>query len=281
MRLIVCVFLIVISSCISSEFALAQVVLPKGANLPVNRTGTWYGYWGWNECKFTKADMRFFGDGYDFTLRDVEAHQRQRKFSPKEFLNPFTLSVPQFNVRFGYFLRDDLDISIGMDHMKFIVRQNQTVKIDGFISGTGTEHDGEYNNDDKQITNRWLLFEHTDGLNWTNVGLQKYQPLIAWKFIDLRAYEGVSVGILTPRTDATLFNRERHDKYRLAGYALGANAGLNLTLWRYFFVQSELKGGFFHIVSARTTDDKADKARHAAFFGQAVVVAGGRWNFNK
>ena len=142
--------------------------------------------------------MRFVGDQYDFTLRKVIADQRQRKFSPKEYLNPATLSVPQFNFRVGYYLRDDLDVSLAMDHMKFVVRQNQTVKIDGYINGTNSVHDGIYSNDDKQINKRWLLFEHTDGLNWINLTLQKHQRLFSWRFIDLRAFEGFGLGILTP-----------------------------------------------------------------------------------
>ena len=269
-------------------FAALQV-LPKGATLAQqpqvvaasptehSRAGSWYASYGWNEDRYTRSDIRFFGVDHDFTLSDVDAHQRQKQFTAKEFLNPLTITIPQFNLRVGYYLRDDLDVSVGMDHMKYVVRQGQTVAIDGYIRGTEGRHDGDYAGEDKQITRDWLAFEHTDGLNWFHVTVRKHQPIWRWRWLDLRAFESIGAGALTPRTDAEILGRERHDKYRLAGYAVGASGGLNVTLWRRFFLESELKGGFFHITGARTTQDPADRARHHAWFGQAVVVFGGRW----
>ncbi len=54
------------------------------------------------------------------------------------------------------------------------------------------------------------------------------------------------------------------------GYAVGASLGLNLTVWDYVFVQTELEGGFAHITSARTTPDPIDRASHHMPFGQAA-----------
>ena len=214
---------------------------------------------------------------HNFVLHDVEAHQRQRRFTAREFLNPLTLSIPQFNLRIGYYLRDDLDVSVGMDHMKYVVRQGQTVRIDGYIRTGTSEHDGDYGGVRKRITRDWLVFEHTDGLNWFHLTARKHQPLLAWRWVDLRAFESFGVGVLTPRTDAEALLKERHNRYRLAGYAIGASGGLNLTLGGVVFVESELKAGFFHVTSARTTQDPADRARHHGWFRQAVAVFGGHW----
>ena len=246
-----------------------------------SRAGTWYAYWGWNEDRYTRGDIRFRGAGYDFTVKKARGVQRQYPFTVNEFLNPATVTIPQFNFRIGKFVRDDLEFSVGLDHMKWVLDENQEVAVEGVIAGTGTEHDGVYNGETKIVTRDWLAFEHTDGLNWFNVAARKHQTVFAHKWLSLSAFEGAEVGIVTPRTDATLFGGERHDKYRLAGYAVGGSLGLNLTLWRYFFLQSELKGGFVHLPSARTTPDPVDRASHAFFFGQAVAVFGGRWRFNK
>ena len=270
---------------------LCGAVLPNGALHAQNgkpytshevgggasRAGSWYASYGWNEDRYTRSKLHFSGRDHDFVLYDVEGHQRQNRFTARDFLNPFTLTIPQFNLRIGYYVRDDLDLSIGMDHMKYVVRQGQTVRIDGYIKNTDSRHDGVYSNAEKQITRGWLAFEHTDGLNWFHVTLRKHQSLLVWRWVDLRAFESLGVGALTPRTDAEILLRERHDRYRLAGYAVGASGGLNLTLWRFFFLECEGKAGFFHIVDARTSQDPADRARHHAFFGQAVVVFGGRW----
>ena len=261
-------------ACLGASLRLGAQAPPPS---PPSRDGSWYVYWGWNEDHYTRSDIRFTGEGYDFTLQGVRGVQRQAPFTAREFLNPFTVTIPQFNFRVGRYVRPDLDVSIGMDHMKYVVKQGQTVGVRGEIAGTGTEHDGVYEGQPKQIRRDWLQFEHTDGLNYFHVDLRKHHRLVAWRFVDLEAFEGGGVGVLTPRTDATIFGRDRHDRYRLAGYALAGVGGLNLTLWRYAFVQCELKGGFFHITSARTTPDPVDRARHSAFFGQAVVAFGGRW----
>ena len=281
-----------LTAAISTALLLALLsVLPKGELraqtakherwAPTDRTGSWYASYGWNEDRYTDSDIRFFGTDHDFTLHGVEAHQRQKPFTVQEFLNPLTITIPQFNLRVGYYLRDDLDISVGMDHMKYVVRQGQFVKITGYIRGTEGPFDNEYAGERRRITRNWLEFEHTDGLNWFHVALRKHQRLWQWRWVDLRAFESFGVGGLTPRTDATILGKERHDKYRLAGYALGASGGLNLTLWRRFFLESELKGGFFHVTGARTSQDAADRARHHGFFGQAIVVFGGRWAVTK
>ena len=46
--------------------------------------------------------------------------------------------------------------------------QDQTVKINGRVNA-GTAHDGVYNNVDKVLTEDFLTFEHTDGLNYVLV----------------------------------------------------------------------------------------------------------------
>jgi hypothetical protein len=55
-----------------------------------------------------------------------------------------------------------------MDHMKYVVEQNQVVQIDGTISKMESPYHGEYQDDDIMIVEDFLQFEHTDGLNYEN-----------------------------------------------------------------------------------------------------------------
>ena len=143
----------------------------------VGRTGSWYASYGWNEDRYTDSDVRFFGSDHDFTLGDVEAHQRQKRFTVRELLNPLAITIPQYNQEIGYYIRDDLDVSIGMDHIKYVMCQGQTVAIDGYIRDVDEAHDGTYAGASKRITRDWLEFEHTDGLNWFHVAVRKHQRL--------------------------------------------------------------------------------------------------------
>ena len=84
------------------------------------------------------------------------AKDRQTPFSLNAYLNPTLITIPQYNFRIGYFISKNYDISFGVDHMKYVVQSDQTVKISGYISSTETEYDGEYDNDDIIIEEGFL-----------------------------------------------------------------------------------------------------------------------------
>jgi len=57
--------------------------------------------------------------------------------------------------------------------------------------------------------------------------------------------------------------------------------GLNTTFFRYFFLQSEMKGGFINMPDIRTTDNITDRASQQFFFAQWNVTFGVNFNLNK
>jgi len=278
-------------SSIGLVFMLNSILLAGGfaqttssvvnAKATVDRTGSFYASWGWNEDRYTKSDIRFVGEDYDFTLSDVKATQRQYKFTVNEFLNPLTVTIPQFNFRIGYYINNKVDLFLGLDHMKYVVTEGQSVAINGSIRNSETVHDGEYSGEQKVITDDFVDFEHTDGLNLIYAGAGIRHTFFTRKWLSMGAYETFSVGVMRPRSDVTLLSRERHDKYRVAGLAFMGSGGLELGFWNHFFLQSELKGGFTSMPWIRTTYDKADKATQSFWFGQAVVQFGGRWSFKR
>src|SRR5688572_6486938 len=84
------------------------------------RQNTMYFYWGYNRSIYTKSDINFQGPGYNFIAEDVMASDRPtRDFGTYVNLTSFT--VPQFNIRVGYYYVDHWDISIGYDHMKYVM----------------------------------------------------------------------------------------------------------------------------------------------------------------
>ncbi len=240
--------------------------------------GKFYFYWGWNHAQFDKSDIRFKGDNYDFTLEDVSAHDRQTPFSMKYF-NPGKMTIPQYNFRIGYFFHDNWNISFGIDHMKYVMDQNQTVKMNGYINN-GSEFDGEYNNASQQLTEDFLTFEHTDGLNYANIEIRRFDNLLHFpisknkKGIDINLTEGIGGGVLYPKTNTQLMGKERYDEFHLAGYGIGAMVGFNITFWDYFFIQTELKTGYIKMNDIRTTQFESDKAKQNIWYSQQNVVFG-------
>jgi hypothetical protein len=240
------------------------------------RKGNFFFYWGWNRAAYTTSDIHFSGNDYDFTLENVVAKDRQSPFSAKLYFSPNTLSIPQYNLRIGYFFHDKYNISVGADHMKYVMEQFQTVKINGTIAN-GTSFDGTYNDSDIEMSEDFLKFEHTDGLNYENIEVRRFDVLFGRKNFSFAANEGLGIGVLVPRTNTTLMNNERYDEFHLAGYGLSAVLSLNATFFKYFFVQMEWKGGFIHMPDIRTTMYKSDRASQHFLFSQYNVVFGGNF----
>lgn len=246
------------------------------------RKGEFYFYWGWNRSLYGTSDINFKGTDYDFTLSDVKAKDHQTPFSVNKYLNPVNITIPQFNFRIGYYLEDNYSISIGLDHMKYVVTPNQTVSINGNITETETIYDGNYSNDSIVIVEDFLQFEHTDGLNYINVDFRRVDEVFALsKNIRINVSEGLGAGILIPRTNTTLLNKDRYDEFHLSGYGVNALVALNVTLFDTLFLQSELKGGYINMPDIRTTQFTEDTASQSFFFTQLNLTFGVLLDFKK
>jgi len=256
----------------SNLFAADQLTAIKNPN---NKKGSFYTYWGWNHDKYTKSNLHFIGTDYDFTLKKVKAVDRQSPMAYDPYLRINQITIPQYNFRIGYFLTNNINISIGADHMKYVMVQNQTVKIDGNIANSGTKYDGIYYNSDINLTKDFLKFEHTDGLNYLNTEVNKFGSIKEIsKNLNFNYTFGIGAGVLYPRSDVTLLNNARNDKFHIAGYGISTKAGLNFTFFKYFFIQPEFKIGFINLPDIRTTMYKRDKAKQQFGFMQGIAVFG-------
>lgn len=259
-------FLCLISiSCFSQEISAVQ---------KVDYSGNLYFYWGWHRAWFGNSDITFKGDGHHFTIKDVKAVDKQIKFNVDPYFHPKKLTVPQTNFRVGYFINNKYDISFGFDHMKYVVVGNQYVKVSGEINNTGTAFDGVYSDAEIPLTQNFLKFEHTNGLNFINVEFRRSDNILEWRNITLNHTEGLGTGVVIPKTNSTLINYGRHDEFHLAGYGFNALAGLNITFLDKFFVQSEFKGGFINMPDIRSSANESDKASQHFYYAQLNIVFG-------
>ena len=237
--------------------------------------------WGWNRGSYSNSNIHFSGSNYDFILENVVAKDRQTKFDPAIYFHPLWITIPQTNCRIGYFITDNYEISLGLDHMKYVVQQNQKVNISGQINNTEDAlYNGIYDNNEIQIKDGFLAFEHSDGLNYINIECRRFDNILTFKKFGINLTEGVGIGFLLPKTNATLFKNERHDQFHLAGYGLNSVIGINLNFKRYF-IQSEIKGGFMNMPNIRTTANKEDKASQYFFFSQINFLIGATFRLDK
>ena len=239
----------------------------SGYNQSKLSKGTMFVYWGWNRAGFSKSDIRFKGNGYDFTLKNVVAHDRPSELS-MAYIDPTRLSIPQFNFRLAYFIKDNLALVIAQDHMKYVMDQNQTVNFDGHITDptyAGMVQNGQVDLSDEQF----LTFEHTDGLNYINLGLEKYKNVLSKKDFNLFWAYGGGIGALMPKSNVKLFGNERSDRYHLAGFGLDARTSINAVFWNHWMARVEGKFGYINMPDIKTTlNNKPDKASQDFVFYQ-------------
>jgi hypothetical protein len=240
---------------------------------PVSRKGNFYIYWGWNRALYTTSDIHFKGENFDFTLQDVKAHDKPSS-DINNYINPFNATIPQTDFRIGFFIHNNYSISAGFDHMKYVVTKNQVAKISGLISNTETSYDRSYLNDDITISPRFLQFEHTNGLNYINIDVRRFDEILNLNKIRFNMTEGIGAGMLVPKTNTTLFNRNNNDEYHISGYGISAVLGINISFFKFFFIQSELKNGFINMPDIRIAPDRAAKASQSFLFTQFNIVLG-------
>lgn len=269
--------LIIVLSVLSQFISAQEPVTPE--KFTKHNKGKLYFFWGGNRESYSKSDIHFKGDDYDFTLYDVVANDKPKGWHI-DYFNPARITIPQTNLRIGYFINDHYNISIGVDHMKYVMEQNRAVDINGFYPNEGTYGESLPNNQ-VLLTEEFLTFEHTDGLNYINTEFSRVDDISKLFKINntdkfqINLTEGVGVGLLYPKTNAKLLGKERHDDFHVSGYGFAAKVGLNFTFFKYFFIQTELKGGFIDMNKIRTTNDASDSASQEFFFLQRIIALGG------
>ena len=246
------------------------------------KKGEFYAHWGWNREWYNKSDIHFTGDDYDFYLRDVVAKDKPAEFDAGTYFSPKNVTIPQYNFRIGYYFKNNYHLSLGIDHMKYVVQKGQSVKIDGNINEPNNRFNGTYANDDEIVINPGFLeMEHTDGLNYSNVELGRFDNILQYKKVTLAMTEAVGVGVMYPKSDVHLFGNERHDEFHVAGFGANVQVGLNIKFWNHVYIQSEFRGGYVNMPDIRTTYDKADNAKQQFYYAQFNILVGAFWHLNK
>ena len=271
--------MVVLTFCVFSQYTFSQETVENPEKYTAHNKGKFYIFWGGNRESFSKSDIRFKGADYDFTLHNVAAHDKPKGFHI-DYFNPARMTIPQTNLRIGYFISDHYNISIGFDHMKYVMYNDRRVSYSGYYPNPGTYNenpaDGELTLDED-----FLLFEHTDGLNYVNTEISRVDDISKlFKInntdkIQVNITEGIGGGFLYPKTNTTLLGKDRYDEFNIAGYGVSAKVGLNVTFFKYFFIQTELKGGYIEMNNIRTTQDKADSAEQNFWFLQRILTVGG------
>ena len=272
-------YIVIVTLLLFSTSSFAQ----KGWNQEYKRKNHFDFFWGYNVSGYSKSDISFVGRDYNFTIYDVKAYDRPTPFKVDPYLNPGMFTIPQWNMRATYHFADRWSVSIGTDHMKYVMPQDQFVAMEGYINIPGGSHNGVYNRQPKKLTDDFLLFEHTDGLNYASIEMEYHGNI--YRFNDkheINYYVGPGAGLLIPRSNVTLMEYPRYDEFHVAGYGLSGKIGLQTILWKHLTFNAEWKNGYMSMQDILTTGDNPnDRAMQTFWFSEFTGTIGFILDFTK
>ena len=177
-------------------------------------------------------------------------------------------------------MADSYSVSFGVDHMKYNMDQEQTAEITGQIN-VGSEFDGAYNNEpfylghkDEEGDVTFLAFEHSDGLNYLNAEVTRFDQLHHFsENLNVSSLLDGGIGVMLPITNATFVNNERNDAFHCSGWDTPIRVGLDF-IYKSFFFRSEVKLGYIDMPDIRTTEFEADSASQHFRFTEWTFVLG-------
>ncbi len=207
-----------------------------------------YLQWGYNTEWFTKSNIHFKdvvnGVNHDFTMYNAKAHDRNDLDAIIK--KPIEISIPQYNYRIGFYFNTNQTkaVEINFDHTKYIVYDNQLLHAKGTIGTTYFDKDTAFNSSQ-------VHFEHTNGANFYQINYVRQYILKKNENRALfTAIWKAGGGILIPKTDVTLSGKRVDNKFHIAGYCLGAEAGGRWNFSKKWFLEGTAKTGFANYTNA-------------------------------
>ena len=252
------------------------------------RKGKYFVYWGYNRAAYSPSTIEFKEGWYDFTIHDVRATDAPTNPN-SQYYGLTTFTIPQFNVRVGYYLNDKNFISFGFDHMRYTMSK-QSARLSGHIN-TGANA-GTYNNtevvvgEDAEVANSGesiieklpggfvTNYEHCDGLNdFTFEAGHLEQIWISKNRKHALCVVGTAgIGGVITDTDADVLGMApRHDMegnkkaYHLAGYSFCTSMGLQFDFCKRGFFLFKVKAGYMNLPDIFTTMEGGRASQHFTY----------------
>jgi hypothetical protein len=247
----------------------------------------YYFTWGYNGSVYAKSDIHFSGEGYNFTLKNVVAKHRPTPLNGKSlfgtYLNPKFLTIPQFNCHIGRRISSKWGVTVGWDHMKYVVEQNQVVEINGTTlqtlsspGGATVQIERGYTNEKITLSPDFLTFEHTDGYNIVSIDAEHFMNIYRAdnQRFNVIGTLGVGLAMVVPRSDVRLFGVGANHPWNISGEGILAKSSVQCHFNKRFFLEAVLKSGYTYLHAIPTTGIKGDKATQGIGFLEGVLQLG-------
>jgi hypothetical protein len=228
-----------------------------------------YLQWGYNLDKYSKSDIHLKdGDHYDFTI--VGATATDKPDFDGLLTNPLQFTIPQYSYRIGIYTNKERTeaLEFNYDHTKYVMRDNQFLRIKGTMHGEPFDRD-------TVITRDFVHFEHTNGANFYHINYVRCFNFLDNKKKDRKLLSVVAkggAGVVIPKTDVTIMGKQLDNRFHVAGYVISAESGIRYYPTRKLFLELTGKGGFANYTNVLTIGN--GRANHHFWYGEVIGLIG-------
>jgi hypothetical protein len=238
----------------------------------------YYLMWGYNREAYTTSTIHFQNKGnlndineygpYDFIIEDAKAHDKPDFDQLGDVVN---ITIPQYSFRIGMWLnnKNDEGFELNYDHAKYVVTEGQTVRIRGTINGIAVDKDSV-------LENKYFHFEHTDGANFWQIDYMKRTKIYYSKnnFFRLSYVLKPGMGLVIPRTDATIFGHRLNNNWKVAGITASLEMALRAEIHKHFIVEFAGKSGWANYINCFVLGRGNGKASHKFGYVEGILSLG-------
>ena len=196
------------------------------------------------------------------------------------YVDPSTLTVPQFNARIGFNFKKKWALSFGYDHMKYVIVHGPTYLLSGRINpliDPISNWSGDYNAEPVTTDESTLHYENTNGMNYIRAEISHIDKLVrASNAFAIYSVSSLGAGLVLNYNDFTFAGEKSMTTLSMSGVGASAHLGLRLEFFRHFFLQANNSVGFLyqHRVKTRGNDPYAYARQSLGYFQSDIVLGG-------
>jgi hypothetical protein len=275
-----------------SKEDLQNIIGPESQDMvPISaevKQGKMYVMWGYHRGFHSRSDVTFKTPDGTFTLHNVRGVDRPST-ALSSYIDPTKITVPQYNIRFGYMITDKVAIEVGTDHMKWVMDMSENYEISGSYDRRFWHGSTSYSLEELQQAgfNPPIHLEHTDGYNYPNIGVVYYQNLFTTmnKRWSAELGAGAGAGVLVTKTNIYIADgldgsvRHNDNNFKLAGLGAHVDARLKISYHtqsgKQFFLMASARGVVGKVSNAPFLDNYGGSIEHSPIYSLQTGIMGG------
>jgi hypothetical protein len=195
-----------------------------------------YFSWGYNKEWYTPSNIHIKQAdlGNDYTFHKVRAHDQ---IGWDDVFN-HALTVPQYSIRVGTYLKNNYIFEGNFEHTKYVVTNPQMLHMTGTYQGRSVDTTFETNAD-----NNNLYYKLNNGANFFLFNFGKIYPLYTTKNEKFKV-QGIGkagLGIVYPHVQNIIMGVPNKPHFQFGGFNTGLEGDIRLTFFKHFYVEGCLK----------------------------------------